>query len=86
MPLGPTLLQPGANDFRIGAWKNTTNTCLVAAVPWGPQGQQVFNVSGLGGTLQTTLLCRSREWGGLAWVPTWRRERMPARALLLLAT
>lgn len=51
--------KPGANDFRIGAWKNTTNTCLVAAVPWGPQGQQVFNVSGLGGTLQTTLLCRS---------------------------
>ncbi|KAL4427962.1 hypothetical protein ABPG75_002051 [Micractinium tetrahymenae] len=53
--------KPGANDFRIGAWKNTTNSCLVAAVPWGPQGQQVFNVSGLGGSLQTTLLCRSRD-------------------------
>ncbi len=59
------MLQPGANDFRIGAWKSTTNSCLVALVPWGAQGQQVFNVSGLGGALQTKLLCRSRECGAL---------------------
>ncbi|KAL4445425.1 hypothetical protein ABPG77_011250 [Micractinium sp. CCAP 211/92] len=51
--------KPGANDFRIGAWKSTTNSCLVASLPWGAQGQQVFNVSGLGGALQTKLLCRS---------------------------
>lgn len=76
-PPALSMLQPGANDFRIGAWKSITNSCLVASVPWGAQGQQVFNVLGLGGALQTKLLCRSREcraWAVLQGV----QEEAPA--------
>ena len=60
----------GGGDFRIGWYSQATRTCYTPSAKFGPSGQDVTRVTGVGGLYQMRLLCRPGARRGAA-----RRQR-----------